>query len=114
MAASPRVSPMKFLSVLFLSSVLGCCGAIASAAPLRAGAFAEDITPTKFPAPINGNLKGAFASDVIDPMHARALALHDGQTELILCVVDSCMIPREICEAAKALAAKTTGVAASH
>jgi hypothetical protein len=81
---------------------------------LRAGAHAEDITPKSLPSPINGNMKGNFTSTVTDPMHARALAIHDGKTELILCVVDSCMIPREICEAAKAIAAKQTGVAASH
>ena len=86
-----------------------------AAAPVfKAGAFAEDITPKKLPTPINGNMKGAFSSTVTDPMHARALALHDGRNELILCVVDACMIPREICESAKAIAAKATGVPASH
>ena len=77
---------------------------------LRAGAFAQDITPRTLPAPINGNMKGAFASRVTDPMHARCLALEDGGTELLFCVVDACMIPREICEAAKVLAARETGV----
>lgn len=86
----------------------------AARAEFRAGAFAQDITPTKLPSPINGNLKGAFSAAVTDPMHARSLALHDGKNEIILCVVDACMIPREICEAAKAIAAKATGVPASH
>jgi hypothetical protein len=58
-------------------------------------------------------MRGNFANAVTDPMHARAFAVHDGRTEIILCVVDSCMIPREICEAAKAIAAKQTGVPAS-
>jgi hypothetical protein len=97
--------------------VLSCVASIAfgaTPAGLKAGAYAQDITPTKLPSPINGNMKGGFTSTITDPMHARALALHDGKTELILCVVDSCMIPREICEAAKAIAAKQTGVPASH
>lgn len=81
---------------------------------IRAGAFAGDITPTTWPAPVNGNMKGGFAKSVTDPMHARAFALHDGTNALILCVVDSCMIPREICEAAKAIAAKGTGVPANR
>ncbi|MGH7956729.1 MAG: hypothetical protein ACREH8_06930, partial [Opitutaceae bacterium] len=80
----------------------------------RAGAHAEDITPKSLPSPVNGSGKGRFANAVTDPMHARAFAIHDGKTELILCVVDSCMIPREICEAAKAIASKQTGVPASH
>ena len=81
---------------------------------LRAGAFAQDITPSHLPSPINGNMKGGMASTVNDPMHARCLAISSGGNELILCVVDACMIPREICEAAKAIAAKETGVPASH
>ena len=93
--------------------LLACCLAspvvAATSLGLRAGAHAEDITPKSLPSPINGNLKGNFTSTVTDPMHARAFALHDGRSELIFCVVDSCMIPREICEAAKALAAKQTG-----
>jgi len=85
-----------------------------SAAEFRAGAHAEPITPEKFPVPINGNMKGGFANSVHDPMHARCLALHDGKHELILCVVDACMIPRDVCEQAKALASNETGVPVSH
>lgn len=81
---------------------------------LQAGAFAQDITPTKLPSPINGNMKGAFSSTVTDPMHARCLAVSRGKDEIIFCVVDACMIPREICEKAKELAAKETGVPAAH
>lgn len=77
---------------------------------LRAGAFAQNITPTKLPSPINGNMKGAFSSTVTDPMHARCLALSNGEHAIIFCIVDACMIPREICEEAKALASQATGV----
>ena len=105
---------MSCLRVLlaFLCFTSGAFAATSSG--LRAGAHAEDITPTKLPSPINGNMKGNFSSSVTDPMHARAFAIHDGKNELILCVVDACMIPREICESAKAIAAKETGVPASH
>ena len=81
---------------------------------LRAGAFAQDITPTHLPSPINGNMKGGMAATVNDAMHARCLAVSNGGHEVILCVVDSCMIPREICEAAKAIAARETGVPAAQ
>src|SRR5688500_6984584 len=84
------------------------------AAEFRAGAFAQPISPTKFPAPVNGNMKGAFATSVNDHMHARALALDDGESETILCVVDACLIPREVCERAKQIAAAKTGVPASR
>lgn len=103
--------PLRFAVALL------CLVAAAVAAPaggFKAGAFAQDITPASLPSPINGGLKGAFAATVTDPMHARALALHDGTQELILCVVDACMIPREICAAAKQIAARETGVSVSH
>ncbi len=90
------------------------CAHVFAADELKAGAFAQDITPTHLPSPINGNMKGGFSEKVNDPMHARCMAVSNGRKELILCVVDSCMIPREICEAAKAIAAKETGVPASH
>src|ERR1051325_3378695 len=103
---------MRILGLIVV--ILISAGVHLLAASFRAGAFAQDITPTKLPSPINGGMKGNFAASVHDPMHARSLALNDGKSELILCVVDACMIPREICEAAKAIAAKQTGVPASH
>lgn len=106
---------MKSLVLLgaFLLAVATLSAAEKSAV-FRAGAFAADITPTKFPSPVNGSMKGNFASSVHDPLHARCLALHDGKHEIILCVVDACMIPRDICEKAKQIAARQTGVPASH
>lgn len=86
----------------------------ADARGFSAGAHAQDITPTKFPAPVNGSTKGNFATQVSDPMHARAVAVSDGRATVILCVVDACLIPREICESAKAIAARATGVPASQ
>jgi neutral ceramidase len=93
-----------------LLCVLVSCAFGAVPAGIRAGAAIEDITPKNLPSPINGNMKGAFVNTVTDPMHARAFAVHDGRTELIFCVVDACMIPREICDAAKTIASKQTGV----
>ena len=97
------------LAVVFVSSSLNAATPV-----FKAGAFAQDITPSHLPSPINGNMKGAMVDTVHDPMHARCLALNNGGSEMILCVVDSCMIPREICEQAKALAAKATGMPAAH
>ncbi|HYF36139.1 MAG TPA: neutral/alkaline non-lysosomal ceramidase N-terminal domain-containing protein [Prosthecobacter sp.] len=83
-------------------------------AEFKAGAFAQDISPTKFPAPVNGGMKGNFANSIHDPMHARCLALHDGKRALVYVVVDACLIPREICEEAKELAAKETQIPKEH
>ncbi|MFM8393282.1 MAG: hypothetical protein ACKOB4_05095, partial [Acidobacteriota bacterium] len=79
----------------------------------RAGAHAEPITPESLPSPVNGGMRGAFADKIHDAMYARSLALHDGRRELILTVVDSCMVPREISEKAKELASREIGVPTS-
>lgn len=83
-------------------------------AEFYAGAFAEDISPTKFPAPVNGGMKGGFADSIHDPMHARCLALRNEKYEIIFCVVDACLCPREIMESAKQIVSRETGVPASH
>lgn len=103
---------LLLLTVLF--PLLALFSATPARAELRAGAFAQDISPTKFPSPVNGSMKGNFAQGITDPMHARCLALSNGGHEIIFCVVDACMIPREICEKAKAIASEKTGVPASH
>ena len=104
----------RFLLALL---ALGLClktTATSAAGPLRAGAFAQDISPTKFPVSVNGSMNGGFATSITDPMHARCLALHDGKTEILFCVVDACLIPLDICEKAKEIASKKTAVPASH
>jgi len=95
-------TPLLCLALLILVATLR--------AAFRAGAFAQDISPTKFPAPVNGSMKGNFASQVTDPMHARVLALHDGTRALVFCVVDACLLPREVAEEAKRLAGVETGL----
>ncbi len=105
-----RLAPVRFLCALLVSTSAGA----AAAAEFRAGAHAGDITPTVLPAPVNGSMVGRMTATVTDPMHARSFALHDGKNALILCVVDSCMVPREICERAKAIVAEATGVPAAR
>ncbi|WP_170156748.1 PVC-type heme-binding CxxCH protein [Roseimicrobium gellanilyticum] len=85
------------------------------AAPaFRAGVAAIDITPQKFPVIVNGNFTERLAQQANDKLHARAIAMDDGRTRLVLCVVDTCMMPREVIDQAKAIVAKETGLAMSH
>lgn len=81
-----------------------------SAAELRAGAFAMDVTPLAFPISVNGNMVDHKAAQAHDPLYARCLVLDDGQTRLAIAVVDSCMIPRELLDEAKRQAQKLTGL----
>jgi hypothetical protein len=76
----------------------------------RAGAYAADITPTKWPVSVNGGMQDRQATAAHDRLHARCLVLDDGATRLALVVCDSCMIPREIVDEARTLAARATGI----
>lgn len=76
----------------------------------RAGAFAQDITPLKFPISVNGNMQDKLATGAHDRLHARCLVLDDGTTQIALVVCDSCMIPREIMDSAKQQANQLTKI----
>jgi putative membrane-bound dehydrogenase-like protein len=77
--------------------------------PLEAGAATIDISPQKLPAIRNGGFLQAIADRVDDPLYARALVLRSGDTTVALCVVDSCMLPTDVCDAIKtAVAEKIT------
>lgn len=99
-------------SLVLLGLVLG--SGESAGAELRAGAFAMDVTPRKWPVSVNGGMADRQANSAHDPLHARCIVLDDGRTQLALVTVDSCMIPRELMDAAKAKAQKTTGIPASN
>lgn len=81
---------------------------------LRAGAYAQDITPPKFPITVNGNMADHFATAAHDPLHARCIVLKNAETALAIVVCDSCMIPRELMDKAKSLTAAKTGIRADQ
>lgn len=100
---------------LVLLFVVGATHSALSAEPsLRAGAFAMDITPLKFPISVNGNMQDGTATKAHDPLHARCLVLDDGTTKIAMVVVDSCVIPRELMDDAKRQAHKRTGIPTSR
>lgn len=95
--------------------VLGGASALAGAGEVfRAGAYAMDVTPEHYPVPLVGSMTPKFAHSAHDPLHARCLVLDDGQTQIAFAIVDSCLIPREIWDAAKARASEATGIPVSR
>jgi len=102
------------MSRLLCLALLLAVTAAAHADGLKAGAFAMDVTPTKFPISVNGNMADIQAKSANDPLHARCLVLDDGRTKLAIAVVDSCMLPRDLVEDAKAQAKKLTGIPVDH
>src|SRR3954469_7649059 len=81
---------------------------------LRVGAFALDVTPTHYPVIVNGMFEERTADRDVDPLFARAFVLEDGPTRIAIVVVDSCMLPRELLDAAKTDASKQTGIPVDH
>jgi hypothetical protein len=81
---------------------------------LRAGAFAVNITPTRYPVIVNGMFEERTADRDVDPLFARAFVLDDGATRIAIVVVDSCMLPRELLDEAKSRASKLTSIPTDH
>ncbi len=80
----------------------------AFAAEFRAGAAALDISP-HMGVSINGNMTDQKGTNIHDPLHTRCLVLDDGKTRLAMVVTDSCLIYREIFDAAKKIVHDRTG-----
>jgi hypothetical protein len=80
-----------------------------AAAPFRAGAAVANITPW-MGVSINGGMTDHQGASAHDQLHARALVLDDGRTRLAIVVADSCMIYREVFDAAKKLVHERTGL----
>lgn len=97
-----------------LLTLLLASPALAADPVLKVGAFAQDITPEKFPVSVNGGFTDRQATKANDPLHARAVVFDDGTTAIALVVVDSCVLPREVTDAAKERASKATGIPAKH
>lgn len=94
--------------------IVGSPPSHAAPAVFRAGAAMVDITPTNFPIRTAGNLTLTIANKALDPLHVRALVLDDGRTQVVIAVVDSCMVDRETMDAAKAAAQRVTGIPVEH
>jgi hypothetical protein len=102
---------MRFAIAAMLSVLLSANASHADA--FRAGAAASNVTPF-LGTSINGGMTDRRATHVHDELHARCLVLDDGTTKLAFAIVDSCMIPKEIVDAAKAIVAERTGIPATH
>jgi neutral ceramidase len=109
--AIPCVSLSLFLSFLLSFAAIG---ADAADKTFRAGAYAINVSPLKFPVIINGGMTERTADKITDPLHARCLVLDDGTTKIAIVVVDSCMMPRDLLDDAKQTASRATGIPTSR
>jgi neutral ceramidase len=114
-------SPVWWIRLAFCFMLGTVCGieisrvhAAETSKSLRAGAVAQDITPRSFPISVNGNMSDVLATGAHDPIHARCLVIANGETSLAIVVCDSCMIPRELIDAARKRAGEKTGIPAGN
>jgi neutral ceramidase len=75
------------------------------AAGLRVGTAIVDISPTVTPF----QLRSGKSEHVHDPLHVRAVAFENGKGRAVIAVMDAIGVGREMCDEAKAAAAKVTG-----
>jgi len=106
-------TPTNFCLLALLVCVALCLPAAAAAesGTLQAGCHAIDISPRVLPAIRNGGFLEATSDRVDDPLHARCLVLSDGKQKLAIVIVDSCMLPRDVCDAIKGRATEKCGIA---
>ncbi|MGB0578922.1 MAG: LamG-like jellyroll fold domain-containing protein [Limisphaerales bacterium] len=105
---------MKPLRLLLSLGLAAAFISNTASAGLRVGAVILDVSPIEFPVFVNGGMTSRKASEVNDPINARAIVLADGKTEIAIVVVDSCMMPRPVLDQAKMLAFKRHGIATNH
>lgn len=105
-----RIAVFSLICHPLISSLL----AADSTPVFKAGAYAIDINPTKMPVIVNGSFREKTTDTILDPLHARCLVLDDGNERIAIVVVDSCMVPRDLLDQAKALANKSAGIRADR
>ena len=96
------------LTALLIAEASPCSNA--ARAEFKAGAVAVDVTPRKLPVIVNGNLLPKVGDVITSRLHARALAVSDGKTTVVIVVVDSCMMSKGLIDEAKLLASRRTGI----
>lgn len=95
-----------FLSFLFCPKLV--------LAEFRAAAIVVDVTPETLPVIVNGGFISRSVDKVHTPLSARTIALDDGKERVVIMVVDSCMLPRDLLDDVKQLAASETGLSADR
>lgn len=117
MVASPPTRLASRFCGLLVS--LGCSLSAVDAsraqdATFRAGATVVDVSPIRFPVAVNGGMTAGSASKITSPVNARAIVLAQNELQVAMVVVDSCMLPRDLCDDIKAMASKATGIPADR
>jgi hypothetical protein len=102
---------MRWTTPLLTILPLLCLGLSAPLhAEFLAGSAITDVTPKQLPVLVNGGMTSRSVDKVNTPVSARSLAFSHGTEKLVIVVVDSCMIGRELLDTAKEMAAEKAGI----
>jgi hypothetical protein len=101
---------MRSLSLAFASLALPLLAASSLRAEFLAGSAITDVTPKQLPVLVNGGMTSRSVDKVKTPVNARSLAFSDGKERLVIVVVDSCMMGRELLDQAKEIAAEKAAI----
>jgi len=104
-AARPGLRALVLVIVAGLAPTAG-----AADGPLRAGAAVVDISPEAYPVEANCFFLSRMEDHLTGPLRARAVVFARGGEVAALVVLDSCMVPRDVCDAIKRRAAEATGI----
>ncbi len=88
---------------------LTAASATKAAPPLRAGAATANISPA-IGTSLAGFMTDRKTADVHDELLVRCAAIESGSTRMLLCTIDSCMVPRSILDRARARIARENSV----
>lgn len=111
--------PTRSFSLIIISAIIQLISfpstkSIRGEDGFRVGAAVIDVSPVKFPVAVNGGMTANTANQVNSPLNARAIVLSLEEQTIAMVVVDSCMMPKQLLDEAKTLAAKRTGIPADR
>jgi hypothetical protein len=109
-----RMRSIRRITLLAISFLMVGNPIVAIGGEFQAGCFAIDISPRVLPAIQNGGFLERTTDRMDDPLHARCLVMSDGKVTVGIAVVDSCMIPRDVCDAIKQQVEKDCGIPANR
>lgn len=108
MLCTPSQHAQRLLVATILVILSGANLDRCQAYELRVGAAIVDVTPSQLPVLVNGSMTSRSEDQIKTHINARAIVLDDGSERIGMVVVDSCMMPRQLLDEAKQLAASRT------
>ena len=99
---------MRWKQILFTVLIASTTPAIH--AGFTAGSAIIDVTPKQLPVLVNGGMTSRSVDKINTPVSARSLAFSDGKEKVVIVVVDSCMMSRDLLDRAKEMAAEKAGI----